>query len=83
MEFSRYQVRFHGVPSEIPGSSFQKDVIESQGAKICHEGRRRFGISYVVMKRKFLPPFNENISRRIQRICLWIRRHQDKLLFHY
>ena len=34
MEFSRYQVRLHGVPSEIPGSSFQKHVIESQWAKI-------------------------------------------------
>lgn len=36
-----------------------------------------------MMKRKFLPPFNKNISRCIPRICFWIRRHEDKLLFHY
>ena len=82
-EFSRHQIRFHGVHSEISGSSFQKDIIESQRAKICHKSRRRFGKRYFVMKRKFLPPFHKNVARSIQRACLCIRRHQDKLLFHY
>lgn len=76
-------MRFHGLHSEISGSPFQKDVSERQGAEVCHESRRGFGKRYFVMKRKFLPPFNENVSGSIQRICLRIRRHKDEFFFHH